>query len=114
MSKKGLARRILKGFLIFVISVVLVIGALFASVRIEHGRELTLPTPTGSLAVGRALYDWTDDVHEDVLAPVPGTHREVLVWIWYPAAGQLAETSDYVPLQVRPPGGGGLSLFSWR
>ena len=55
MPKKRLARRILKGFLILVISIALVIGALLASVRIEHGRELTLPPPTGSLAVGRAL-----------------------------------------------------------
>ena len=59
------------------------------------------------------MYDWTDDVHEDALAPVPGTRREVLVWIWYPAVGQSGATSDYVPVQIRPPAGGGSSVLSW-
>ena len=34
-----------------------VVGALW----LEHRTEITLPTPTGSFAVGRAIYDWTDD-----------------------------------------------------
>src|SRR5436190_9220323 len=113
MPKKRLARRIFKGLIIFLILIVLGLGALIVSIRIEHGRELTLPAPTGSFAVGRALYDWTDEAHEDTLSPVSGTHREVLVWLWYPAAGASGGTSDYLPPQVRLPASpsGGSSLF---
>jgi len=39
---------------------------------------------------------------QDTLAPVPGTKRELLVWIWYPsAAGQAAGMDDYVPAPMR-------------
>jgi predicted dienelactone hydrolase len=73
-----------------------------ASLWLEHRTELTLPATTGSFAVGRAIYDWTDDATLDALAPVPGTKREILVWIWYPAAiGQSAALDDYVPAQAR-------------
>ena len=69
---------------------------------LEHRIAVTLPAPTGPYAVGRAIYDWTDDANLDTLAPVPGTKRELLVWIWYPsAAGQSAAMDDYVPRQMR-------------
>ncbi|MBI3681181.1 MAG: family membership [Acidobacteria bacterium] len=81
---------------------ILGVGALLVSLWLERRAELTLPTPTGSFAVGRAIYDWTDDAKLDVLAPVPGTKRELLVWIWYPsAAGQSVAMDDYVPAQMR-------------
>ena len=55
-----------------------------------------------ALAVGRAIYDWTEDANVDKLAPVAGTKRELLVWIWYPAAArQSAEAEDYVPTPLR-------------
>jgi pimeloyl-ACP methyl ester carboxylesterase len=88
---------------------VFTIAALLAALWLERRTEITLPTPTGSFAVGRAIYDWTDDANLDKLAPLPGTKRELLVWIWYPAtAGQSAATDDYVPAQMRTeaePGG---------
>jgi predicted dienelactone hydrolase len=78
-------------------------GALLGALWLEHRAELTLPTLTGPFAVGRAIYDWTDDATVDTLAPVPGTKRELLVWIWYPAAaGQSAAPDDYVPALMRP------------
>jgi predicted dienelactone hydrolase len=82
---------------------VLALGALFGFLWLEHRSEVTLPTPTGPFAVGRAIYDWTDPVTLDTLAPVPGTKRELLVWIWYPsAAGQSIVTDDYLPVELRP------------
>jgi predicted dienelactone hydrolase len=83
------------------------VGALVGSLWIERGTEVTLPAPTGPFAVGRALYDWVDDAALDALAPVPGTKRELLVWIWYPAsAGQSGAAVDgYVPASVRAPAG---------
>lgn len=80
---------------------------LFAALWLEHRTQLTLPTPTGSYPVGRALYDWKDDTTTDVLAPQPGTKRELLAWVWFPAAEAQsgAITDGYVPASVRPPAG---------
>src|SRR6202158_2818197 len=104
MFKTRLARRIFKGFAVLAMLGVLGIGALLGSLWLESRTEITLPMPTGSFAVGRAIYDWTDDVALDELAPVPGTKRELLVWIWYPAAGPSgAGVDDYLPAQVRAP-----------
>jgi predicted dienelactone hydrolase len=95
MLKTRLARRVFKGFAVLAVLVVLGVGAL----RLERRSEITLPTPTGSFAVGRAIYDWADDAAVDTLAPVPGIKRELLVWIWHPsvAGGQSVVTDDYVP-----------------
>ncbi len=113
-------RRIFKGFAVLAMLGVLGVGALLAALWLERRTEITLPTPTGSFAVGRAIYDWTDDVHSDTLAAVPETKRELLVWIWYPAAAgpSGAVVDDYLPAQVRAPArpaGGPLifRLLSW-
>src|SRR5438445_12640643 len=105
-----LARRIFKGFAVLAMLGLFGFGALLGALWLERRTELTLPPPTGSFAVGRAIYDWTDDTKLDTLAPVPGTKRELLVWIWYPsAAGPSATMDDYLPAQMRtaagPPGG---------
>jgi predicted dienelactone hydrolase len=77
-------------------------GVLLGLLWLEHRTGLTLPTPTGPFAVGRTIYDWVDDRHLDTLAPVPATKRELLVWIWYPAApGQSVAADNYVPAQLR-------------
>ena len=112
-----LDRRIFKDFTVLAIPGVLGVGALFGTLWLEHRTELTLPAPTGSFAVGRAIYDWADDAHLDTLAPVPGSKRELLVWIWYPSApGQSVAVGDYVPPQLRargaPPGSPILRLLT--
>ena len=116
MFKTRLARRIFKGFAVLAMLGVSGIGVLLASLWLEHKAGLTLPTPTGSFAVGRAIYDWTDDVALDELAPVPGTKRELLVWIWYPsAAEQSVAMDDYLPAQMQAaakPNGGLLRLLT--
>src|SRR5438477_10344685 len=110
MKRPGRARRIFKGFAVLAMLGVLGIAALLGSLWLERRTEITLPTPTGPFAVGRAIYDWTDDASLDTLAPVPGTKRELLVWMWYPSAtDQSAVMDDYVPAQMRAeagPGGG--------
>ena len=40
---------------------VLAVGAFLGSLWLEQRTELTLPTPTGSFAVGRVIYDWAED-----------------------------------------------------
>jgi predicted dienelactone hydrolase len=87
--------------LLGVAGIVILVGSLW----LERGTEVTLPVPTGPFAVGRATYAWADAA-VDTLAPVPGSKRELLVWIWYPsAAGASAATDDYVPAQMRSAAG---------
>jgi dienelactone hydrolase len=105
-SQRPLARRIFKGLAVLALLVVLGTAALLGAMRVEHGISTTLPAPTGPFAVARAVYDWTDDKTFDPLAPVPGTKRELLVWIWYPAAAGPASTPSsatygYLPDAVR-------------
>src|SRR5207245_5162452 len=118
--KKRLARRIVKGLAVVAMLGVLLAGGLVGSLWLEHRTHVTLPAPTGPFAVGRALYDWVDNDTLDALAPVPGTKRELLVWIWYPAAVQSdAVVDDYLPAQARAPAGrvsGALifGLLTWQ
>lgn len=103
MTIRRLVRRLLKGFAISALLGVLGIGALFAFLWLEHRSAVTLPTPTGQFAVGRAIQDWTDSLTSDTLAPVPGAKRELLVWMWYPAvAGGSAVMDEYLPRDLRP------------
>jgi predicted dienelactone hydrolase len=110
MSEKRLTRRMVKVFAVLAMVGAFGSAALLAAFSVERRTSVTLPTPTGPFAVGRAVYVWADDKTVDVLAPVPGTKRELLVWIWYPTSpGQSAAMDDYVPAQMRaaagPPGG---------
>jgi pimeloyl-ACP methyl ester carboxylesterase len=64
----------------------------------EHRTALTLPTPTGRFTVGRTTYTWTNDLEGDELALAPGSKRQVLVWMWYPAAPSHTGTpTEYLP-----------------
>lgn len=58
----------------------------------------TLPPPTGPHAVGRVTVHWTESSRGDVLATNPGARRELVVDIWYPAAGAVSGGSaSYLP-----------------
>ena len=52
----------------------------------EHRSGIELPAPTGHFAVGRTSFAWTNEAKTDELAPTPGTKRQVVGWIWFPAA----------------------------
>jgi len=73
---------------------------LLGSLWLEHSFWIELPKPTGPFAVGRTLYDWVDDQTSDPLAPA-GTKRELLVWVWYPAAPSTQEVAEYLPDATR-------------
>lgn len=78
------------------------IAVLLGSLWLDHKRETKLPTPTGMFAVGRATCDWSDAAQLDPVAPQPGMHRELVAWVWYPAApGRSGQTVDYLPPQWR-------------
>src|SRR5437588_2387818 len=74
-------RRIFKGVAALATFGILVIGTLVGWLWLEQRAELTLPTPTGPVAVGRVVYTWADDTNFDPAAPRPGTKRELLVWV---------------------------------
>jgi len=103
MRRPSLLRRVVTGCASVTVLGVLALGALVGFLWLEHRSDVTLPTPTGPLPVGRTTYDWVDPAGLDTLAPTPGTRRELLVWIWYPSANQhSAPMDDYVPSQLRP------------
>ena len=91
--------------LIRMIAVVALCGipVLLGLLWLDHNRETTLPTPTGPFAVGRTTYAWSDAAQADPLAPQPGTKRELLAWIWYPAAPPRPSQTvdDYLPAPWR-------------
>jgi pimeloyl-ACP methyl ester carboxylesterase len=112
---RSLARLLFSAFTALTTLGVLGIAALVGSLWLERRTNLTLPAPTGPFAVGRAIYDWIDDKTLDALAPVAGTKRELLVWIWYPAVAQSGTADDYVPAQMRAaavPHGGPLGFLT--
>jgi predicted dienelactone hydrolase len=97
-----LVRRLLRVFAALAFCAVLTVGVLLGSLWLEHSFWIELPKPTGPFAVGRDVFDWVDSKTFDSLAPVAGTKRELLVWMWYPAvAGQSAVVDDYLPEPLR-------------
>lgn len=98
---RSLFRRMLRGFAALAITGVLLVAGLLLALWVERRTQITLPVPSGPFAVGRSVYDWVDDQALDPLAPA-GTKRELLVWVWYPAAApSSARIADYVPDATR-------------
>jgi hypothetical protein len=68
----------------------------------EHRTVITLPTPSGPFAVGRTTYAWTNKAEIDELALSPGSKRQVLVWVWYPANRSPRDIpAEYLPAPWR-------------
>jgi len=86
--RQAMRRWLLTGLELAISSVVLFLAALW----VEHALPIELPVPTGPFAVGRWSAAWADEEKK----------RELLVWIWYPAAsGQSAALDDYLPAPLR-------------
>jgi predicted dienelactone hydrolase len=105
LAKTPVDRRFVKDFAISVTLCVLGAGTMFGLLWREHTSDLTLPPPTGPFAVGRTIYDWTDDAPAETPAPTSRSKRELLVWIWYPTApADSVAVSDYIPAELQPRG----------
>jgi dienelactone hydrolase len=76
-------------------------AVLLLATWIEHRAPIELPTPTGSFAVGRSSFYWLEGVRAEEFAPVPGSKRELVVWIWYPAGAAKGSRAEYLPLPWR-------------
>ena len=57
-----------------------------------------LPAPSGRYAIGRKAFDWVDAERMDAFSTARGLHREVMVYIWYPAlANKSSVPAEYFP-----------------
>ncbi|MGC1781891.1 MAG: alpha/beta fold hydrolase [Acidobacteriaceae bacterium] len=69
----------------------LALGAIAASQVAVHPSAIstnkipTLPVPSGKYSVGRQAFDWIDTTRADQFSTEPAKHRELMVYIWYPA-----------------------------
>jgi predicted dienelactone hydrolase len=97
ISKK-FVRKILIGISLLSLSFAVLGIALVGSLIAAHDQPLVMPSPTGPYSIGRAEYDWVDETRSDPLSDQAGQNRELLVWIWYPAAASPSDTTaPYVP-----------------
>lgn len=55
--------------------------------------NLPLPAPAGPYAIGRQAFDWIDKGRLDQFSSTSEKHRELMVYIWYPAQPS-PQTSD--------------------
>jgi hypothetical protein len=64
-----------------------------------------LPPPTGPHRVGRISYDWVDDDRAEIYSSDPADRRELVVWVWYPAAPSTeTQPAAYLPAAWGPDG----------
>jgi dienelactone hydrolase len=60
-------------------------------------QSVSPPTPTGPYAVGRMRFDWIDESRADTVESSRGK-REIMVWVWYPAASKKAAVpAEWLP-----------------
>ncbi len=91
-------KRLARILLILLLVIVVIIISSVAFVEIRRHQALVLPAPTGTYAIGRMEYDWTDSSRNDLFAPHAGTKRELVVWAWYPAVrAPGARPAPYLP-----------------
>jgi len=62
-------------------------------------KTIRLPQPSGKYGVARIAYDWVDYSRRDAFSKVPGSHREIMVYVWYPTKSDLGNDSlsEYLP-----------------
>ena len=84
--------------LVIILFTLALIGLFGVLVHFGDHRQVVLPKPTGVYAVGRTLFDWTDENRDDPYSSAIGKHRELMVWLWYPADASLqSKPADYIP-----------------
>ena len=57
-----------------------------------------LPVPAGRYAIGRQSFDLVDSARADPYVVGGAGHRELMIWVWYPArSGLSAARAEYFP-----------------
>lgn len=91
-------RRLAKALVAVPLALLLALVATVGYLGVRHLQPRSLPALTGPYRVGRTAFDWTDTARTDPLAPEPGQHRELSVWVWYPApADTSGRPAPYAP-----------------
>ena len=62
--------------------------------------NFSLPTPTGSFAIGTMAFEVTDTNREEFYTQEVGDHRKLMVQVWYPAEKDLNLDLQTYPKQV--------------
>jgi dienelactone hydrolase len=92
-----LSKVLLKTVAALVLLFAIAVAALFLILSLEHRSALTLPVPSGRFPVGRSSFHY--------LLPLPtlhpGSSRELMLWLWYPAASNSAPPAEYLPAAWR-------------
>lgn len=110
-TKRTFVGKALRFFLKLIIGLLVIAVTLLSGFLLtmwgEHRTAMTLPSPTGNFPVGRTTFAWGDEKTPDEAAPdqlavTPSTRRQLLVWVWYPAADPKPEhTAEYLPSDWR-------------
>ena len=59
---------------------------------------LTLPVPSGPYGIGRIGLEWIDPSRHDTYSPNPDAHRDLMVYLWYPAPRtDVVKRGPYLP-----------------
>jgi predicted dienelactone hydrolase len=86
----------IRGKLLAVAMSVAIVGSAPLDIEAQNVDRSPLPAPTGSHAVGRTFADIVDESRPD--RDNASRHREIVVWIWYPAIA----SSDATPAEWMP------------
>jgi len=74
-----------------------------------------LPAPTGQYAVGRQLFAWTDETRHEPTSEDLALRRELVVYVWYPAAAPTGEPASYLePAQSQITAFGNIYASAWK
>jgi Platelet-activating factor acetylhydrolase, isoform II len=64
----------------------------------QTGDAPRLPEPSGVFGVGRAAFHWIDTKRPEPFSSSPGPRRELMVYVWYPAAPEHKfDSGVYLP-----------------
>jgi len=69
--------------------------ALAAQTATLTSQEVNFPELTGPYKVGLTSFEWVDQSRDETLASIPGLKRDLMVYIWFPAA--LAKHTKLAP-----------------
>lgn len=99
--RKGLSWLLKTGAAVF-LGGVTCIAVLLLLMWGEHKIAITLPAPTGHFPVARTTFAWTNNEATAEVPSAPGSKRQVLVWMWYPASPSYASPqTEYLPAPWR-------------
>lgn len=93
-----MAKKIIKGIGIPLLLIIILVILFVVYLVNLHNQPLILPTPTGPYPIGRTAYNWLDESRIDTLSDKSDEKRELLAWVWYPAAKSSTGLNvPYVP-----------------